>query len=70
MPLATTKAMREKYIKLQLPSGLRRSAPGGKDILKLCEIADRLENIVRELQHRLPTEQQNDVERKLWGVEA
>jgi hypothetical protein len=67
--MTTTQLMRTKYAKRQYGANVfDRYPPGGADIHTLCDIIDRLEVIVRHAQHRLPLEQQNEVERMMWGV--
>lgn len=68
--MQTTKSLRIKYTKRQTLAGQIRHAPGGEDVLRLCDICDQLEQIIRHAQHQLPTEQQNEIERKLWAVDA
>lgn len=60
--------MRKKYAKRSYPSG-QRYPPGRKDVLRLCDLAQHLETIVRDLQRALPADQQNEIERKLWALE-
>jgi len=72
MPLEITTALREKY--KPRPYGRDRLSgrlpPGGADVLRLCKLADDLEALVRDLQHRLDTVGQNEVERRLWSISA
>ena len=64
-----TRPYREKYAKRHYGSNLfNRYPPGGADVIRLCDAVDRLTKIIRECQAELPTDAQNDVERKLWGV--
>ena len=71
MSLQITRTMREKYKPRQYGSGVfDRKPPGGEDVTRLCDVADRLEGIVRAMQHKLTTEQQNEIERMFWNVEA
>ena len=39
--------------------------PNTGDVLKLCDVCELLEALVRDFQHDSPTERQNDVERWL-----
>ena len=41
---------------------------GGADVMRLCKLADDLEALVRDLQNRLETAEQNEVERRLWSI--
>ena len=63
--------MREKYKPRQYAGGVfDRYPPGGGDVTRLCDVVDRLEGIVRSMQHKLDKEQQNEIEKMLWNVEA
>jgi hypothetical protein len=64
-----TRHMREKYRSKSYGNGLfNRRPPGGEDVIRVCDLADRLEQIVRTMQHQLPTDQQNEIERQLWSA--
>lgn len=70
MPSELTKRMREKYRAKQIGGGLfdRRPA-GGNDVVSLCDAVDRLESLVRDLQRRVESaEEQNRIERELWAA--
>lgn len=65
-----TRRLREKYQMRPYGSqGHYRYPAGGEDIVRLCDLADDLLVIVRWAQRKLPVEQQNEMERKLRGVE-
>ena len=68
--MQTTTALRGKYAQRRTSAGKLRHAPGGEDVLHLCDLCDRLEQIVRHAQHQLTTEQQNEIERRLWAADA
>ena len=60
-----TAEYRVKYAKR--PHGKNMAyPPGGRDVIRLCDCVDALILLVREMQIDLPTDRQNDVERKLW----
>lgn len=70
MPSEITKRMRDKYRAKQIGGGIfdRRPA-GGNDVISLCDAVDRLESLVRDLQRRSATaEEQNRIERELWSI--
>lgn len=60
-----TRQYREKYAKRQHGRNMAHP-PGGADVMRLCDAVDRLTRLVREIQAELPTDGQNEVERKLW----
>jgi len=62
----TTTVYRRKYAKRQRGALIAYPA-GGQDVYRLCQSVDSLERLVREIQRELPTDRQNDVERRLWG---
>ena len=69
MTVVDTKRFRDKYAKRQYGSNLfDRYPPGGVDVIRLCDAVDRLTRLVREIQAELPTDLQNEVERKLWSI--
>ena len=68
--MQVTTALRAKYSKRTTAAGQLRHAPGGEDVLRLCEICENLEQIIRHAQHQLPTDQQNEIERRLWAADA
>lgn len=61
-------SIRDKYQKRHAASGRLFFPPGGADIMRLCDISERLLAIVRELQHAQDTAGQNETERKLWVI--
>lgn len=67
-----TKELRHKY--RPRPFGrdmiFDRLPPGGADVLRLCSMVDSLEALIREMQHKLPTDDQNSIERRLWIIDA
>jgi len=64
-----TRTFREKYKKRPYGSDLFDRYPaGGEDVIRLCDTVDRLMRLVREIQAELPTDGQNEVERKLWNI--
>ena len=68
-----TKTLRHKYRKRFYDYGIsNRYPPGGADVHQLCDAVDGLVALVRHAQHQLPTEQQNEIEQRLWamGVET
>lgn len=62
-------ALRSKYARRPTSAAQLRHAPGGEDVLRLCDKCDQLEQIIRHAQHQLPTEQQNEIERRLLAVD-
>ena len=69
MNIMDTKSYRKKYAKKSFGKDVFfRHPPGGADVIRLCDAVDRLIQIVREIQFDLPTEEQNEVERKLWNI--
>ena len=62
-----TDEYRVKYAKR--PHG-RNTAfpPGGRDVIRLCNAVDDLKRLVRDIQLNLPTDRQNEVERRLWNI--
>ncbi len=38
-------------------------------IIRLCDLCDQLEGIVRQMQHRLPEDQQNVIEMQLLTID-
>ena len=64
-----TREMRDKYAMRPYKQEQYRYPAGGEDIVRLCELADDLLEIVRWAQCNLPTEQQQEIERKLWLAE-
>jgi hypothetical protein len=62
-----TKPFRDKYAKRVHGRNLSYPA-GGADVHRLCNAVDRLTRLVRDLQAELPTDQQNEVERRLWNI--
>jgi hypothetical protein len=66
-----TKAIRHKYRTRSYGSEIfNRYPPGGADVHQLCDTIDGLVALVRHAQHQLPTEQQNEIERRLWAMEV
>jgi hypothetical protein len=64
-----TKAYRKKYARRQYGNNLfDRYPPGGADVIRLCDTVDALTAIVRDCQRRMCAEDQNEIERKLWGI--
>jgi len=63
-----TTTLRAKYKKRLTSAGQLRHAPGGADVLRLCDLCDRLEQIIRHAQRQLTTEQQNEIDRMLWAA--
>ena len=63
-----TQQMRLKYQRRTLANGIERLPPGGNDVLLLCDHAEALERIIREIQTKLTTAEQNEVERRLWNL--
>ena len=45
-----------------------RRPPGGEDVIRLCNLCDRLETLVRQCQHQLPADKQDEIETQLWSV--
>lgn len=66
--ISTITSLRTKYAKRRTAAGQLRHAPGGEDVLRLCNICDRMEAIIRYAQAQLPTDQQNEIEKRLWTV--
>jgi hypothetical protein len=67
--MSPTRGLRLKYLHKPYGSGLfSRRPPGGDDVIQLCDLCDRLESIVRDCQRRLPNEQQNEIEGRLWAA--
>lgn len=62
-----TKPFRDKYAKREHGRNLAYP-PGGADVHRLCDAVDRLTRLVREMQADLPTDGQNEVERRLWYI--
>lgn len=66
----STCELREKYATRRGPMVNSRgwTPAGSRDVLRLCEYADDLLEIVRWAQRQLPAEQQREVEAKLWAA--
>lgn len=62
-----TKPFREKYAKRKQGRNMAYP-PGGADVNRLCDAVERLMRLVREIQTELPTDGQNEVERRLWYI--
>ena len=62
-----TRSYRKKYAKREHGHNMAYP-PGGADVIRLCDAVDQLLAIVRDIQMILPTEGQNDVERRLWRI--
>jgi len=66
-----TKQLRAKYRKRPYGNNVfDRYPPGGEDVIRLCDLCERLERLVRDCQRQLPTDQQNEIERRLWAAGA
>lgn len=39
------------------------------DVLIACEVAERLESIIRQFQCQQPTNKQDEIEKQLWAAE-
>ena len=64
-----TQQYREKYKKRPFGNNLfDRFPPGGADVYRLCDAIDRLQQLVRDIQVKLPTDDQNEVESRLWNI--
>jgi hypothetical protein len=71
MIMTTIKKLREKYKPKPFGcNGRTRLPPGGGDVLIACEIADRLESIIRQFQCQQPTNKQDEIEKQLWAADA
>lgn len=62
-----TKPFREKYAKREHGRNMAYP-PGGADVHLLCDAIERLTRLVRDMQAGLPTDVQNEVERRLWNI--
>ena len=62
-----TAEYRVKYAKR--PHGRNMAyPPGGRDVIRLCDGVDALKRLIRDIQMELPTDRQNEVERRLWNI--
>lgn len=63
--MQTTNSLRAKYAKRTTSAGIVRHAPGGEDVLLLCDLCDKLERIIHLQQPHLPPSQRAEFERML-----
>ena len=59
---------RLKYAKKKHGRGHMAYPPGGRDVIRLCDGVDALKQLISDIQMDLPTDRQNEVERRLWNI--
>lgn len=60
-----TDSYRRRYAPNPLPNGHMRARQGASDIRRLCHIIDVLHDALLCAQRQLPTEAQNEIERRI-----
>ena len=66
--MTITREMRKKYAPVEDSAGRLRRPAGGRDIIYLCDVIDKLEGILRDVQHSSPVSVQNTIERRLFAA--
>lgn len=68
--MISTHELRDKYAARRGSTvGSRGWTPAGsRDVLRLCNYADDLLELLRWAQRQLPADQQQEIERKLWDA--
>lgn len=68
--MLSTYTLRDKYARRRgrTATSFGWTPAGSKDVLRLCDYADDLVEIVRWAQQQLSADRQHEIERKLWDA--